>query len=411
MPAPMPDTAARPLALFDHRPFFERALIHGLLHGLIDEARLDSMATEAPKGMVQIARYFGSEFLRPELEKARDRLINLISLNLEQESAGDLGRAAAMLREHSLLSRSKRGSDMLKGLIAMPQSTHFGLHDQLSDRAEQTAQLAKWSLRSFAQYQAEWRQRNQVVELIEAALWLAQRLGMDTEDVQDSHCDAEQVIRTALLSLATGQQRLPDWVAFERMVAGLRKQKAGASEAVQLAMPAALPAELRAAVAAVHQSLLSDLPTVLDSSRPIRKLFTQTPAFIGRYFWVESALSEVDAHERTSSAAWDKATGGHSDDGSLLTLFLCIAVGSSPKTLLTAKSAAALVRKARKTGLQTELVPRYIADHAPQQQQRDYLTLWQDFLDDAQDSLLSDHAHSLPDALALLRRHCHVADG
>ena len=86
-------------------------------------------------------------------------------------------------------------------------------------------------------------------------------------------------------------------------------------------------------------------------------------------------------------------------------------MGSSPKTLLTAKSAAALVRKAREAGLKTELVPRYIADHAPQQQQRDYLTLWQDFLDDAQDSLLSNHAHSLPDALALLRHHCHVADG
>ncbi|HPH14018.1 MAG TPA: hypothetical protein PLC34_09500, partial [Burkholderiaceae bacterium] len=60
--------AAQTVALFDARPFFEKALAYGLQHGIIDQARLDAIQTEAPKGMVQIARYFGSEFLRSELE-------------------------------------------------------------------------------------------------------------------------------------------------------------------------------------------------------------------------------------------------------------------------------------------------------------------------------------------------------
>ena len=72
-------TAPKAVAVFDGRPFFEKALQHGVRHGVITPARLDAMCQEAPKGMVQIARYFGTEYLRPDLEKARDRLVNLVS--------------------------------------------------------------------------------------------------------------------------------------------------------------------------------------------------------------------------------------------------------------------------------------------------------------------------------------------
>ena len=93
------------ISLFDARPFFEKALAHGVAHGLLAPERLEALCAEAPKGMVQIARYFGSEFLRPELEQARARLVNLISLYLEHSSGGDLRLAAEALRDHSLLSR------------------------------------------------------------------------------------------------------------------------------------------------------------------------------------------------------------------------------------------------------------------------------------------------------------------
>ena len=118
------------VALHDARPFFEKALHYGVQHGLINSARLDAIRADAPKGMVQIARYFGSEYLRPELEKARARLVNLVSLSLEHSSGGDLRRAAEALRDHSFLSRSKGGSDLLKALIAMPQNSHFGMNER-----------------------------------------------------------------------------------------------------------------------------------------------------------------------------------------------------------------------------------------------------------------------------------------
>ena len=104
----------------------------------------------------------------------------------------------------------------------------------------------------------------------------------------------------------------------------------------------------------MRNSVEQDLPKILDTTLPVRKLFDQTPAFMGRYFWLEDALAEVEHFERTVSATWAKVTGGHSDDSTLLTLFLTVAAGSTPKTLLTEKSAATLVRKIRKSGLKTK---------------------------------------------------------
>ena len=87
------------VSLFDARPFFEKALAYGVQHGIIDQAKRDAICQDAPKGMVQIARYFGTEFLRPELEKSRDRIVNLVSLYLESTSGGDLQLAAESLRD------------------------------------------------------------------------------------------------------------------------------------------------------------------------------------------------------------------------------------------------------------------------------------------------------------------------
>ena len=77
------------MSLYDARPFFEKALAYGVQHGLIDAQKLEAINNDAPKGMVQIARYFGNEFLRPDLEKARERLVNLVSLHLEHATGGD----------------------------------------------------------------------------------------------------------------------------------------------------------------------------------------------------------------------------------------------------------------------------------------------------------------------------------
>ncbi|MFC5522972.1 hypothetical protein [Polaromonas jejuensis] len=414
------DTPAA-ISLYDARPFFEKALQYGVRNGIIDRQKLEAICADAPKGMVQIARYFGNEFLRPDLEKAKDRIVNLVGLYLESTSAGDLRQAAESLRDHSFLSRSKGGSDMLKALLAMPQNSHFGMNARSGFTDDQIPLLAKWSLRSLADYQAELAKRSEVGQVMDAAIWLADGLGMDAAELEDAGKDAEAIIRTALLTLATGRSEMPDWIAFEKMVTALRKkygvaQAAGNARASQpgfpIVVPESLPAHFRAVVEAVRQSVMADVPKILDSTLPARQLFDRSPAFMGRYFWLEDGLSEVDHHDRLASAAWNKATGGHSDDGSLLTLFVCVAAGAAPKTLLTEKAAASLIRKIQKTGsrpgFNPDLARQYILNHAPAQHQDDYARLWADFVEEAQNTLQSDSAYAQQDALALLRRECHV---
>lgn len=418
-------TAASSISVYDARPFFEKALIFGVQHGIIDPSKLDVICADGPKGMVQIARYFGNENLRPELEKAKDRIVNLVSLHLEQASSGKLQHAAELLRDYSFLSRSKAGSDMLKALLALPQSSHFGMNERAGFTDEHIPLLAIWSLRSLPDYQAELNKRCRVALVVDAAIWLADALGMEATELEEAGKDAEAVIRTALLLSALQRTEMPDWVAFEKLVSALRKKYGGSkaigrtsasasagpsAAAVQINIPKNLPAPFKPVLEALRQSVASDLPRILDASVPARKLFDQTPAFMGRYFWLEDGLSEVDHYDRATSRAWQKATGGSADDGSLLTLFLCVAAGSPPKTLLTEKSATALVRKLRKTGLQPELARQYIAQHAPEQHQDGYARLWDDFIDEAQSTLQSDHGYALNDALALLRRECNVKD-
>lgn len=394
------------VAVFDARPFFEKALQFGIQNNILDATKLDQIAADAPKGIVQIARYFGSEFLRPELERARERIVNLVSLYLESSCQGSLRRAAESLRDHSFLSRSKGGSDMLKALIAMPSNSHFGMNENTGFTDEHIPLLAKWSLKSLAEYQIELAQRSQAEAVLEAAVWLADELGLDESELQEAGCDGEAVIRTSLLALSAKSlkiSKMPNWPGFEKLIVALRKKP------FDVQLPARLPSALQTVVESVQQSILLDWPKLTDVQLPAKKLFQQTPTFVGRYFWVEDSLAEIDQFDRSVSAAWRKATGGQEDEGSLLTLFLTLAAGSPAKTLLTEKAASTLVRKIRKTkAFEPQIASDFIRDHAPAEHQADYEKLWRSFIDDGLATLQSDFDYQLNDALALLRNECNL---
>jgi hypothetical protein len=406
MAAPSDSNAG--VSLYDARPFFEKALQYGIQNHIIDSQKLDAICNDAPKGMVQIARYFGTEFLRPELEKAKNRMVNLVSLYLAHTHEGDVHEAAISLRDHSFLSRSKGGSDMLKAMIAMPQNSHFGMNERGGFTDDHVPQLAKWSLCSLADYQAELAKRQQVAQVIDAAIWFANELRLDADDLEEAGKDAEAVIRTALLVMACRGTKLPDWVAFDKMIAGLRAKFASKPSEFKITPPKKLPEEFHELAAAVQQSIMRDAAKILDAKLPTRKLFDQTPAFMGRYFWLEDGLSEVDHHDRSVSIDWAKTTAGHTDDGSLLTLFFCLAAHAAPKTILSEKSALKLIRKIQKAGFKPEAATDYIWRHAPAQYQSDYAQLWSNFVEEAQGLLKSDAVSALDDALALLRRECNI---
>ena len=396
------------VSVYDARPFFEKALQHGIQHNIIDNQKIDAIQADAPKGMVQIARYFGTEYLRPELEKAKDRMVNLVSLYLESSCHGDLQAAAICLRDHSFLSRSKGGSDMLKAMIAMPQNSHFGMNERGGFTDDHIPQLARWSLCSLADYQAELAKRQQVAHVMDAAIWFASELGLDADDLEEAGKDAEAVIRTALLVMACRGKKLPDWVGFDKMIAGLRSKYGASPSDFNVTLPRRLPDGFSEVATSVQQSILRDAVKILDIKLPPRRLFDQTPAFMGRYFWQENGLSEVDHHDRTVSSDWEKTTVGHTDDGSLLTLFFCLAAHAAPKTILSEKSATTLIRKIQNAGFKPEAATDYIWRLAPAQYQSDYAQLWANFVEEAQGLLKSDAVGALDDALALLRRECNI---
>jgi hypothetical protein len=103
--------------LFDARPFFEKALLFGVQHGIITAKALDAMRTEAPRAWCRSRGTLAPSSCAPSWKKQKHRMVNLVSLYLENASGGDLARAAAeLLRDHSLLSRSKGGLGHAQGL-------------------------------------------------------------------------------------------------------------------------------------------------------------------------------------------------------------------------------------------------------------------------------------------------------
>ncbi len=406
------DAGPQALAIFDARSFFEQVVQYGRQQGILSQERLHAMCEEGPKGMVQIARYFGTEYLRPDLELARQRMVNLISLYLAHCHGTDLHQAAMALRDHSLQSRSKGGSDLLKAMITMPQSSHFGMQEHTGFQDQHNPVLAKWTLRSLRELQAEQARRAHNATLVAAASWMARGLGMDAEQLQESDADAEAVLRTAELARWCKLATMPDWPGLEKLLRGLRRKfpQHGAAVLALTAqgLPAQLPQPWHEPVLRARATVAADLSALLDPAVALGKLLRQTPAFVGRYFWREDPLAEVEQFERGGSAAWDKATSGHSDDSSLLTLFLLIGAGGRHTTLLSEKTALALVRKIRKSGLDAELPRQFIRLQAPARQQAGYLALWDSFIETALPLLRSDASHAQHDALALLRRDCNV---
>lgn len=395
------------LAHYDHRFFFEKVLAYGRAHGILNRERLDKLCDEAPKGMVQLARYFGTEYLRPDLEKARLRIISLASLSLETQNDGDLHRAAESLRDNSLLSRSKAGADMLKALLVMPQSSHFGMNESAVFNDALIPKLDEWCFKPVHAYRTELERRAAYSDQIDAAKWFAAQLDLDEEELHESGHDADAIVRTGLLALNAKRTEFPEWKMFEKLVAYWSQQLAK-DDGRRLVLPKNLPPALVGIAQAAMDSVASDLLKVTGGQVGIRKLFQSTPAFMGRYFWLEDSMVAVVNYDRAVSKEWSKATEGSEEESALLTLFLCIAAGSPKKTVLAEKTAASLIRKLRKSGWQPELATEFIRQNAPFAFAQDYLTLWEQFVQESGKTLLSDMDYALNDAMALLRRECQV---
>jgi hypothetical protein len=398
------------IALIDQRPFFESVLRYGVAQSIIDSEKIAAIASEAPKGMVQIAGAFGSKYLRPEIEAARKRIVNLVSLYLVEMSGGDLDVAAKILRDNTFLSLSRGGSTLLKALFAMPEYAMFG-------RAEKGSVedfLEFWSLKEKNQdYRSALEQRRANAMEIEAGYWFGEELGLSRSLLQEDDVEAVSVIRSAMLMRAIGETELSilNQIEFATVLESIRvngfKAKASkrgkpkAQEAVD-----EIPEVFQEIAQRVNQEIISqDLPKIQDAGISLDRLVYELKE---RYFIRDHEVEDTSDYDALVSKEWTRLTKGKTDIDSLLTLFLCFSADVAPKTSLPEKTAKTLVKKIRTEGFRPELAIDWIKACAPHEKQEGLLDDWNSFVEDAQVYLMDDWDTSYSGAVRFLSENCHV---
>ena len=106
------------------------------------------------------------------------------------------------------------------------------------------------------------------------------------------------------------------------------------------------------------------------------------------------------------SQDWQKITAGKVDENSLLTVFLCLAVDTTPKAALSKAAARTLIGKVRKEGLQRQPALAFIRAFAPYAMQDDLEALWNEVFPELENALVDPADTSGSQALAYLKENC-----
>ena len=369
-------TAQNALTAIDARSFFERALAYGAKHGVLTQSQIDKICEDGPKGIVQIANHFGTAYLQTSLETAATRMVNLISLHLEDKSGGNLQAAAALLRDHSLLSHSRGGSDMLKRLHALPQDTQLVKHP--ANPVEEKSFIDDRTFAaplSLAEYRKTFANRIEIQRLIDFARWMARQLNAPIAD--DSDQQAEEIINSAMLVWYVGQAPFcfPTKAGFVSLVNLLRKPSFKAKAAPFERLAAAAPDEFSRMAKAAMQGFIEDkLPALLAAeNKPTDFLFGD---LAGLYFVRESLEEEVRDFDDMVAHEWVRITRGRTDPATIATIFLFIATGQAPKASALLKEAKGIISRFRSAGFDSAAVCQFIDDHAPFEQRRELKAMW-----------------------------------
>lgn len=385
------------LTAFDGRPFFDKALHHGVAQGLISIERLNAIEADFAKGIVQIANYFGTAYLRPELELALRRMVYLMSLYLEDVSAGELSVAAASLRDKTLLSHSKGGSDMLKRLQAMPDSSLM-LGNAVSPESQRAYLDDKTTANALtlAEYRAERAVRQLSQDTIDFSLWLANKMGVARGDYDD----AEALIRSAMLVLFVDKAALtlPTRSAFVQLIKAAKRVQARLDQARFQAFFENAPARFQhLARRAMDRFIEQDLPQIRLADNTADKLLYGDTA--QPYFVSESLDEDVSEYDRLVAREWHRVTRGDSDDPQVIaTVFLLLATGLPPKSSMLLKDAKEVTRIFRSSGFDSQAVLGFVDLHAPESLRADLRHAWTDDIKREAEERLADTDPSRPDS-------------
>ena len=393
------------LASYDDRPYFARALDHGLKNGAIDSEKLDAMRAEGAKGIVQIADFFGTAHLRTDLDEALKRMVYLASLYLEHLSNGSLNRAARSLQENSFLSHSRGGSQMLKALYAMPTDSTIHEPAEPHDVREFLRDRTLSEQWSVAQYRARLAERQTCQDEIEAALWFADVMELSREALFGE--SAESVLDACLLTRIAGReeggllgaQEIKDFFKAVRR----SKKKRALPESLLDDVP-----DAHRAVAERHlkRIVAKDLPRISDTSIAFDELVRE---YHDRFHHF-SLSYDVGEYDTLVTDEWRKVTKGKTDTDSMNTVFLCLAAGKPPKPAISAAEARAAIRAIRAAGPAVDAAPAFILACAPHQMVDGLISLWEDefYPEMIEQLILQDPEGALEPVVRILAEHCHI---
>jgi len=364
------------LATIDDRSFFERALAYGVEHGVLSDLQVNKIREDGPKGIVQIANHFGTAYLQANLETAATRMINLISLYLEDRSEANLQVAAALLRDNSLLSHSRGGSDMLKRLNALPQEAQMMKRQADPDEEKRfiDEHTFAWPL-SRAEYRKELSHRLEIQRQIDFARWVARQLNLKTEE----YCDhqAEEIIHSAMLVWFVGEEpfSFPGKAGFIKLIDQIRKPAFKPKTSGYQRLLATAPEEFsHMAEASMQRFIKTRLPALKSSANQATDFLFGELA--GLYFVRESIEQEIGEFDQLVSKEWVRITKGKTDPATIATLFLLIATGQAPKVSALQKDAKSIISQFRTSGFDSAAVCRFIDEHAPFEQRKELRSLW-----------------------------------
>ncbi|MDP2787156.1 MAG: hypothetical protein Q8O79_03655 [Pseudomonadota bacterium] len=411
------DTASPPLATalatIDSRPFFDIALRYGVDRKIISLERLQIIQEEFAKGMVQIANYFATAHLRPELELALHRMVNLISLHLEHMSGGNIQIAAASLRDKTLLSHSKAGSDMIKRLHAMPDCSVI-FDDTVSPESQRAYLDEKTAAHSIplADYLSELAMRRENQNLIDFSFWLAKKMGVSRDAIDE----ADALIRSALLVIFVDQAafKIPTRTAFVGLIKAARNGKTKFNENRLEAALKEAPTEFQTLARRAMQRFIEiDLPQIRSPGNTADKLLYGDS--VTRFFVNESLDEDVREYDRLVAKEWDRVTHGDADDPAVLaSVFLFIATGLPPKACMLLREAKEIIQRFRTSGFDSPAVLDFIEQHAPEALRKSLKKTWSSEMKIEAEEHLSDTDPNWPDshmerAIEYLRKTCSVA--
>ena len=397
------------IATLDARSVLERALAYGWRYSILNDTHLSKMQEEGAKALVQIANYFGTAYLRQDLDMALVRFINLASLYLEEKFGEDLQNAAFSVRDNTLLSHSRGGSELLKRLHVMPEHTLMMPNSVTANELRNFLDERSFALPMTADtYRSAWAERVENQQRIAFGLWIGRKLGGSDADLKQTN--AEAVIRSAILACTTGSDtpRLPTQYGFVKILAAVREPSFKLKREVWQRMMRNAPPDFHR----IGDVLMVDfeqhlLPKLKSPEYSANDFISGNEVGV---FYVEEGVEEDMAEfERAVAPEWHKVTQGRSDPDLLATIFLSIATGMPPKRSLLLREAKLLIKTFRQQGFNSTAVDDFIQIYAPHDKRDDLLEMWSNDLLPESQVALSDPSGDdtrLVRALAYLRENC-----